>query len=197
MSWRVIVFFLALGFAGEIALAADPRLTVTVDPKLLPPGYQTDSGLYLTAREAHRVATTLPRIVVIDVRTHGETLFNGVATPMHRHIPYVMLDVDQSYDTKNARYRLEPNPDFVKAVEMLLTEMKLDRTATLVVYCSVGERSARATNLLARSGFTTVYSVADGFEGEASSKIGPGWKASVLPWSQQLKPQQAYKSPSM
>ena len=96
---------------------------------------------------------------------------------MHRHIPYVIPDIDHSYDPIAQRYRLEPNPDFVKAVDNLLAELKLDRKATLILYCSVGERSARSASLLARSGFQNVYSMVDGFEGDATAKAGPGWKA--------------------
>ena len=187
----------ALGLAGGMAHATDPRLTVTIDPAVLPPGYRTESNLYLTAREAHRAVTTLPGVVLIDVRTHGETLFNGIATPMHRHIPYMIPDLDHSYDATHQRYKLEPNPDFAKAVDNLLAELKLDRKATLILYCSIGERSAKATSFLARSGFANVYSLAEGFEGDPAAKAGPGWKASGLPWTQRLNAAQAYKSPSM
>ena len=152
---RAFSLLFAIACAGNLAHAADPRLTVTVDPKLLQPGFQTDAG-HLTAREAHRAVTTLAGLVLIDVRTHEETLFNGVATAMHRHIPYVIPDLDHSYDPVNQRYRLEPNPDFVRTVTNLLAEMKLDRGATVVLYCSVGERSARAASLLTRSGFANV-----------------------------------------
>lgn len=187
----------AMCLAGQVAQAQDPRIDVGIAAERLPPNYRVESGLHLTAREAHRAVTTLSGVVMIDVRTHEETLFNGVATPMHRHIPYVIPDLDHSYDPENKRYKLEPNPDFAKAVDNLLAELKLDRKATLILYCSVGERSARAANLLLRSGFTNVYSLAEGFEGDPTSRIGPGWKAQGLPWSYQLRREQAYKSPSM
>lgn len=177
--------------------AADARIKVSVREADLPAAYRVDGGLYVTARQALRIVKTLPGVVLIDVRTHEETLFNGVATSMHRHVPYVIPDFDHSYDAKAKRYKLEPNPDFVKAVDNLLAERKLDRGATLIVYCSVGERSARAANLLLRSGFRSVYSMVDGFEGDPTAKAGKGWKASKLPWSYQLEPSQAYKSPSL
>lgn len=191
----LIAALVAIAICG-VAEAADPRLRPTVDPSALPPQYRFDGDLYLTAREAF-AAVSLGDVLLIDVRTHEETLFNGVATPMHRHIPYVIPDFDHSYDATAQRYRLEPNPDFVKAVDALLAETKRDRKVTLILYCSVGERSARAANLLTRSGFANVYSLVDGFEGDPSAKAGPGWKASGLPWTYQLKPTQAYKSPSM
>lgn len=195
-AWALGFAVASLVVASGAGRADDPRLKVTVDPALLPESYRAEGGRYLTARQAH-AATALSGVVLIDVRTHEETLFNGVATPMRRHIPYVIPDLDHSYDPQAERYKLEPNPDFVKAVDNLLGELKLDRKATVVLYCSVGERSGRAASLLSRSGFTNVYSVADGFEGEPGAKVGPGWKASGLPWTYRMRPEQAYKSPSM
>ena len=182
---------------GQPVLAQDPRIVVTIDQASLPQHYRVDGGLHLTAREAHRAVSSLSRVVLIDVRTHEETLFNGVAEAMHRHIPYVIADVDHNYEPDQQRYRLEPNPYFPKAVDDLLTEMKLDRGATIILYCSVGERSARAANLLLRSGFANVYSIAEGFEGDVTSRIGGGWKAAGLPWTYRLRRDQAYKNPSM
>lgn len=187
----------ALSLCGTTAHADDPRIAITIAANQLPANHRVDGDLHLTAREAHRAVTQLPGVVLVDVRTHEETLFNGVATDMSRHIPYVTHDIDHSYDPDHQRYKLEPNPDFIRAVDALLSEKQLNRAATLIVYCSVGERSARAANLLLRSGFRSVYSVADGFESDPTSQIGPGWKASGLPWSYRLRRDQAYKSPSM
>lgn len=198
--YRYCVLLLAAIVASpaiEPAAAQDPRIAVTVDQGLLPPGRRVAGGLHLTAREAHRAVSTLPGIVLIDVRTHEETLFNGVAEPMHRHIPYLIADLDHSYDAEQGRYKLETNPYFPRSVDELLAELKLDRGATIIVYCSVGERSARAANLLLQSGFKNVYSMVEGFEGEPASRIGPGWKAAGLPWSHHMRREQAYKSPAM
>lgn len=189
--------FAAAACCCTIAQAADPRLPNTVNAGSISPGSRIDSGNYVIAKEAFKAATSLDRLLLLDVRTRGETIFGGVATAMHRHIPYVQIDDDHAFDSKNGRYKLVPNPDFVKAVDSVLAERKLDRKATLILYCSVGERSAKAANLLAASGFTNVYSMVDGFEGDPASKLGPGWKASGLPWSLQMSSQQAYKSPSM
>lgn len=187
----------AIVACGSPAAAADPRITSKVQAQALPPQNQATGGLYVTAEEANGIVGRLKDVLLIDVRTHGETLFNGVAEPMHRHIPYVTLDDDRSYDDKNARYKLVPNPDFVKAVDNLLAERKLDRKATIIVGCSIGERSAKAASLLAQSGFANVYSMVDGFEGQAGFKAGRGWKPSGLPWSWQMTPAQAYKSPTL
>jgi rhodanese-related sulfurtransferase len=194
---RSVAVAVVLGVLCSDGAARDARLTPTVDPSLLPQSHRVDGDLYLTSVEAYRAVTTFPNIVLIDARTHEETMFNGVAMPMHRHIPYVVPDFDHSYDPAAQRYRLETNPDFVKAVDNLLIELNLDRKATLIIYCSLGERSARAANLLNRSGFGSVYSMVDGFDGHPEGKAGLGWKANGLPWTYALKASQAYKSPTM
>lgn len=194
---QVMVTMLACGLGSGLVRANDPRLPSSVNPENLTPAYRVEGNRHVTAREAHAAVSASRDIVLIDVRTFEETLFNGIATLMHRHIPYVISDLDHSYDPVTERYKLEPNPDFVKAVDGLLVELKLDRRATLILYCSVGERSARAASLLNRSGFANAYSMVDGFEGDPKSKSGPGWKPSGLPWTHRLAPSQAYKSPTM
>ena len=60
--------------------------------------------------------------------------------------------------------------------------------------CRSGDRSAAAANQLAEAGFTAVYSVVDGFEGDVA-KDGPtaglrtvnGWKNKGLPWGYKLE----------
>ena len=56
--------------------------------------------------------------------------------------------------------------------------------------CRSGDRSARAINmLLTDRGYTKVYSVVDGYEGDLS-KAGRrdvnGWKNAGLPWTYEL-----------
>ena len=187
---------LAATLASGVSEAADPRITSKVDIQALPRSHQTPAGLYVRAEDAYAVVTRHKDVLLIDVRTYGETIFNGVAPQMHRHIPYVTRDDDHTFDERLGRYKLVPNPDFVKAVDNLLAERRLDRTATVIVGCSIGERSAKAASLLAQSGFSNVYSMVDGFEGLAGAGTGRGWKGSGLPWTFEMKPAQAYKSPS-
>ena len=53
-----------------------------------------------------------------------------------------------------------------------------------------GKRSAKAVNELAKNGYTKVYSVVDGYEGDKVKKgenkgkrMKNGWKNSGLPWT--------------
>lgn len=177
-----------------VAMAQVPPLASTTRPETIPDTHRTPQGLYVTAREAFAALQARPEILLIDVRTPGETVFAGLATPVTRNIPYVMLEDGHAFDAERRRYKLTVNPDFPKAVANLLEERKLGKDAVLILYCSVGERSAKAAALLANSGYTNVYSMVDGFEGEGGNF--PGWRASGLPWGFVMTPDQAYHSPS-
>ncbi|MFQ5785148.1 MAG: rhodanese-like domain-containing protein, partial [Alphaproteobacteria bacterium] len=53
-----------------------------------------------------------------------------------------------------------------------------DRNAPIALICASGRRSGYARDLLAKNGFTRVYSIAEGMAGSAR---GPGWLARGLP----------------
>ena len=66
------------------------------------------------------------------------------------------------------------------------------KTDTLLLTCRSGGRSALAVNALAKAGFTHVYNIIDGFEGDkveepgslyAGKRLKNGWKNSGLPWT--------------
>ena len=68
---------------------------------------------------------------------------------------------------------------------------------TILAMCRSGGRSAIAANLLAQAGFTNVYNVVDGMEGDAvkdpdslflGQRLVNGWKNSGLPWTYDLTP---------
>lgn len=63
--------------------------------------------------------------------------------------------------------------------------------------CRSGDRSARAVNLLKDAGFTTVYSVIDGFEGDMAPqgrRTVNGWKNPGLPWTCKLEKAKVFAS---
>jgi rhodanese-related sulfurtransferase len=87
---------------------------------------------------------------------------------------------------------MKPLPDFVSRVSEVA---KPDDT--LMVMCRSGGRSAMAVNLLAKAGFTHVYNITDGMEGDAvkdpnsvfvGQRLVNGWKNSGLPWTYKLTP---------
>ena len=95
-----------------------------------------------------------------------------------------------AWDEKEKEYAMKVNPHFVKE-----TQKRLVKDDTILVICRSGKRSAASVNLLAKAGFTKVYSIIDGFEGDKvkdpqspnhGKRMKDGWRISNLPWTYDL-----------
>jgi len=183
----VMVLLLSPAFAGEYQ---------PVDVTKLPEIKVSKNGLYLSAPEAFKMKTDGgAKVAFIDIRTKGEFMFLGTPLVTDMNIPYVEIDDPPGWDKKKNRYVLSPNSDFVSAVNVLMKRMNLTNSDTVILLCRSGDRSAPASDLLQQAGFTKVYSVVDGFEGDLSKegrRDVNGWKNANLPWSYKLTEAQAY-----
>jgi len=108
--------------------------------------------------------------VLVDVRTTEERKFVG-------HVPG-SLHVAWASGTAMTR-----NPRFVRELEA-----KTSKEATVLLLCRSGKRSDLAAEAAAKAGFTNVFNVLEGFEGEIDEQrhrgsLG-GWRAHDLPWVQ-------------
>lgn len=154
-------------------------------------------GLYLLPKQAHQfVRAQKGKVLFIDVRTRAEAQFLGMATPVDALVPYVEFqEFMTDWDETRGFYKLEPFSDFVPEVGRRLQAKGLSKSDPVVLICRAGERSSRAANLLADSGYTRVYTVVYGFEGELSdsgrSNVN-GWKNDKLPWSYELDKSKMY-----
>ncbi|MES9980053.1 MAG: rhodanese-like domain-containing protein, partial [Candidatus Thiodiazotropha sp. 6PLUC5] len=86
-----------------------------------------------------------------------------------------------------------PNSGFLLSMEELINAKGASKETKIIVLCRSGSRSAKAANLLAKSGYKNVFSVVDGFEGDKAKscelkgqRVVNGWKNSGLPWSYKL-----------
>lgn len=75
------------------------------------------------------------------------------------------------------------NPRFVRELEA-----KTGKDAVLLLLCRSGKRSDLAADAAAKAGFTRVFNVLEGFEGEIDEQqhrgsLG-GWRSYNLPWVQ-------------
>jgi len=151
----------------------------------LHPAKQTILGLYVTARDAYEMWKAAPdKVKILDVRTPEEVIFVGHAA-MAWNVPVAA----QSYqwDAEKQQFPMNPLPDFVTRAQTIAKPDDI-----LLVMCRSGGRSAIAVNMLAKAGFTTVYNITDGMEGDAVKDPGSvfngqrlvnGWKNSGLPWT--------------
>lgn len=123
----------------------------------------------VTPKEATELLAALPGARLVDVRSSAEWQLIG-------RVPgaiEVELKIFPGW---------HPNPDFVDSVKAAV------KAADPVFFmCRSGVRSDAAARLLQIEGFSNVFNVLEGFEGD----LGPdkkrnvsGWKNSGLPWYQ-------------
>lgn len=109
--------------------------------------------------------------VLVDVRSAEERKFVG-------HVPG-SLHVAWATGTSLTR-----NPRFVRELEAKLG----DKGAPVLLLCRSGKRSVLAAEAATKAGFTNVFNVLEGFEGEIDGQqhrgVGDGWRFHGLPWVQ-------------
>jgi rhodanese-related sulfurtransferase len=127
----------------------------------------------LSIDETWQMLTTTPAAVVIDVRTKAE--WSYVGTPDLVSIGNELRLVEW-IDYPNG----DPNPTFVDEASE-----GLDPSKPVLLLCRSGVRSRAAGEALVAAGFTDVYNIAPGFEGDLDGEghRHGGWKEH-LPWRQ-------------
>jgi len=158
----------------------------------LPKEKQTALGLYVTAKEAYEKWKAAPdKVKIIDTRTPEEFLFVG-SPDMAWRIP--VATQSYNWDAEKKQFPMQPLMDFASRVQSIA---KPDET--IMVMCRSGGRSAIAANMLAKAGFTNVYNIIDGMEGDANADsetvaknqpLKDGWKNSGCPWTKKFTPEQ-------
>lgn len=154
----------------------------------IPEGKKTVLGLYVKAKEAYEIWKTEPdKVKIIDVRTPEEIMFVGHPV-MAWQIPVAIQLYE--WNSEKGKYPMELLADFASRVKMIA---KPDDT--LMLMCRSGGRSAIAINILAKEGYSNVYQIIDGFEGDIiedqenvfiGKRMMNGWKNAGCPWSYEL-----------
>ena len=149
----------------------------------------TSLGLYVTAREAYEMwEADRGRIKLLDVRTFEEYVLIGHAE-MAVNIPLAFPTY--TWVAEKGNYSVLPNAEFLARV----TD-RFKPEDTVLVTCRSGGRSAKAINVLAKAGFTALYNIIDGMEGDKvddpesvyhGKRMKNGWKNSA-PWTYALDP---------
>ncbi|MFT4193929.1 rhodanese-like domain-containing protein [Ottowia sp.] len=108
--------------------------------------------------------------LLVDVRSAEERKFVG-HVPGSLHVPWA---------TGTALTR---NPRFTRELEA-----KAGKDGTILLLCRSGKRSVLAAEAAAKAGFTHVFNVLEGFEGELDARQqrghADGWRFHGLPWVQ-------------
>lgn len=189
----------ALAVATQ-AMAADWAPGST-DWDKLPEIKKSKVGLYLTPQQAYDMKKANPKgVAFFDVRTRAEAMYVGWPSDADALVPYVEHpEIMSDWDDKRHMYQLEPNQDFVPEIDRRMTEMGLGKDAPIILICRSGDRSSKAQDRLQTAGYSKVYSIADGVEGD-TVKDGPkagqravnGWKNAKLPWTYKLDKAKMY-----
>ena len=128
---------------------------------------------HLKPTEAHAFLTTNPNALFIDCRSEMEYLFVGHPDGA-LHVAW------------NDGADWEINPHFVGQVKKLAGTNQAHRPIVLI--CRSGNRSEDAGAALEQAGFTDVYHVVHGFEGDLDEQhhrnARNGWRFDGLPWEQ-------------
>ena len=190
---KLVIATLSILFVSQSVLA--------VESADLPKKKQTKLELYMTPIEAYEfVSENADNSLFLDVRTRTEVNFLGMPTNADANIPYMVMNEWYAWDAKKNTFKMEVNSDFAVDVAKRLTDKGLTKNDPVVLTCRSGSRSAKAADLLAGLGYTNVYTIVSGFEGD-KVKDGPlkgqraknGWKNAGLPWTYKLQMAKMYK----
>lgn len=146
-------------------------------------------GRHLLAFDAYNIVRRASdRVLFLDVRTTPESELLGVPRLIDANVPFLHSTIGTDVE-KRGEGQLVTNDHFVREVSDRLAAKALTPDSAIILICADGTRSARAADTLSEAGYTQVYTIIDGFEGDqvaASTRSGRraanGWKLSRLPW---------------
>lgn len=179
--------FAVLVLGSPITKAGPANIQSDVDAATVTPAKATPLGLYLTPQEAHRALTENPDILFIDVRDPIEVTFIGHAEGVDKIIPVGIAT--REVDPETGQYRMAANQDFVANVDEFVAAQGKTKTDPIIVSCRSGSRSALAARKLIDAGYTNVWNLVEGFEGDKApdgTRKSNGWRNAHLPWTYKL-----------
>ena len=126
---------------------------------------------HITPTEAHRIQIDDPQALLIDCRTEIEFFYVG------HPVGAINIEWHTTPD-------FEVNPRFAEDV---LREAE-SRERPILLICRSGKRTLDAGAALEEAGFSNVYNVLEGFEGDLDENFHRGtlggWRKAGLPWEQ-------------
>ena len=135
----------------------------------------------VTCKECWHTLSQDPDAQLVDVRTVPEWAYVGIPELDSINKNPVLAEWQQ-FPT------MQVNPDFAAIVSAKLQETGADKNAPVFMLCRSGVRSIAAAETLTAAGFTAVYNILGGFEGDLNKEQHrshvSGWKHDELPWKQ-------------
>lgn len=85
---------------------------------------------------------------------------------------------------------MRANPDFVAQTDAIIAREGKSKSDPVFLICRSGGRSAVGARMLIEAGYTNVWNLVEGFEGDMNRDTGQrdrnGWRNAGLPWSYKL-----------
>jgi len=149
------------------------------------PEKSTELGLYLSSQEAFAFLQDHPDTLFIDTRDPVEVSNMGHPMGIDAILP-VNVHSDEYLESR-AEYALVRNPDFGRMWSDISTAFGVKKDDVIIVTCGNGRRSAIAVNALVAEGYTNVWHIVDGYEGEElehrnGRSTQHAWQLAGLPW---------------
>ncbi len=133
----------------------------------------------ISPKDAWALLQSAPRAILIDVRSDMEFLFVG-----HPKGAIHLAWIDYPEWVINPTFVTETRKTLLGGASTASDHAN----APILLICRSGKRSKEAGNLLIDNGFTAVYSIEGGFEGELDGSHHRGningWRYAKLPWEQ-------------
>jgi len=172
------------------ALVVTPLLAqtfgVVMDISYVPERKQTHSSNYLSSAVANEMVMANPGIFFVDVRGPKEVARVGHPANIDAIVPVKVEGPD--FDEVLKEHILVENPDFVEKMQLALSKADRGLHDMVIVICGSGVRSALAVRELEEHGFTNVWHIPDGYDGDDKPGLNTqnAWKNAQLPWSETL-----------
>lgn len=123
----------------------------------------------VTPEEAYELISQDSNAVLVDVRSRAELELVG-RVPVASHVEWAFYP------------GMVANPEFAAQLKA-----RVDQSRTVIFMCRTGGRSHNAALLAQQLGYSQVYNMLEGFEGEANEHkqrtLINGWKHAGLPWT--------------
>jgi rhodanese-related sulfurtransferase len=183
----VLLSALPIVLAMAASLPADANAWGEFD---VPSSKKSRFGRHLLAFDAYNIVRRASdRVLFLDVRTTPESELLGVPRLIDANVPFLLHATISTDAEQRGEGQLVTNDHFVREVSDRLAAKALTPDTAIILICADGTRSARAADRLSEAGYTQVYTIIDGFEGDQVATSTPsgrraanGWKLSRLPW---------------
>lgn len=184
-DWKSATLAIALVLGVGILPEGEKRPTSTVQAADVGHDKVTELGLYLSSTDAYSFLQDHPETVFIDTRDPVEISVMGHPQGIDAIVP---INVHSNeYIESRAEYALVRNPQFEASWANLSADLGVAKDDLIIVTCGNGRRSAIAVDALFAQGYTNVWHIVDGYDGEEvedrnGRNTQNAWRLAGLPW---------------